>query len=85
MKPKIIIYVQGGSIQNVNVNQDADIIIVDWDNIKADSKIENISIYEPDNIFKDGEGYTLFEPTSPRSSVKEIEQDIQDRLKELAF
>jgi len=57
MKAKIIIIVEGGIVQSVHANMDADIIIADYDR-KADDPDEEVIVSEilsPDTVFDSGQ------------------------------
>lgn len=57
-KPKIIIQVSGGNVNAVMSNQDIDIVIVDYDNLKEGSVLD--SVLSPDIIFEDGAAHNLY-------------------------
>jgi hypothetical protein len=79
MKPKVMITVQGGVIQSVNTNVDMDIVIIDYDNLKAGDKLKDI--HAPDYIFKDGEAHELLQSlTLPLSKEeKQVKKFLKDQ------
>lgn len=56
MKPKILITIEGGVIQNVDSNTDIDIVTIEYN---IDDELEPIAIHRgpQDNLFKNGEAY----------------------------
>lgn len=77
MKPKILIIVSGGNVQDVVTNQEVDVILIDHDNIDAGDKPVN---YYPTNSFKDGEAHQLFTQFDDKR-----EEEIHNELKRLKF
>lgn len=73
---KVVITIEGGSIQSVHTNyKDLDITVVDYDNLE-ENPVQEIEV---DGFFKEGEAYKLWSSKSP--SMAEIE--VRDKLKEL--
>ena len=68
---KILIEIFGGNIQRIISSEDAEIVIIDYDNIEAGDSVENIKKYGPDLI------------TNNISSV--FKDKIKEKLKQLNF
>lgn len=72
---KVVITIEGGSIQSVHTNyKELDLIIVDYD--LDEPKVVEL---QQDGFFKDGEAYKLWNSRNP--SMAEVE--VRDKLKEL--
>ena len=82
MKPKILITVEGGIVQDVSSNTDVDIIIIDYD---TDNIEEPVILQRgpQDNLFKNGQSYKLVD--TGKFPLGEEEQDVVDYLKREKF
>lgn len=81
MKPRILITVEGGIVQNVNSNCDIEVVVLDYD---SDNSEEPVSIQHgnQDKIFATGKAYKLLENEFPMSDG---EKEAYEFLKENKF
>ena len=83
MKPKVLITMQGGMIQNITTDQDMDIVIVDYD-LPSHGEPAFKGCYAPDYIVKGGEFAEMFQNmTGAELTPEEIE--VRDELKRIHF
>ena len=74
-KNKIIITVEGGIIQSVcATDPKLEIVVIDYDNDDEDKVFK----YEPDYIFKEGEGYKVL-----LGNLNGVEKLVREELKEM--
>lgn len=82
MKNKILITVEGGIVQNVSTNFDADIVIVDFD-LKNDEPVIVTEKLSPDAII--GPSDNFYEEHYSKDCLMPEDQFVYDKLKELNF
>ena len=83
MKPKILITMQGGTIQNISASEDMDIAIVDYD-LPDHGEPALMGIYGPDYIVKDRELHEMID-TIPGAELTPEEARVKEGLKRLHF
>ena len=71
--PKIIAVVEGGLLQSISTNQPAQVILIDYDNLNA-GDFPDCTPNNPDEIFKDGEAYKMFEKSTTANDKNICEQ-----------
>lgn len=81
MRNKILITVEGGTVQNVTTNFDAEIVIVDYDS-QGDDPVIVSDILEPDTIVPEGE---LFSKTLFEGKLHNDVAEAKRKLKDLNF
>lgn len=81
MRNKILITVEGGTVQNVTTNFDAEIVIVDYDK-QSDERVEVSEVLEPDTIVPEGE---LFSETLFEGKLHNDVAEAKRKLKDLNF
>lgn len=73
---RILITVEGGTIQHIASTSEIDIIIVDYDNMEHGDK--PVTTHEPDTILQSGNFHELYtDITSPQDmEVRELLKDL---------
>lgn len=74
---KVLIEVSGGLVKFMASSEDINFIIIDWDQLQAGDKVDDIDIIDPDVITHDF--HSLF------SRNREMDGAIRERLTELNF
>lgn len=82
MKNKILITVEGGIVQNVSTNFEAEIVIVDFD-LKSDDPVIVSEKLEPDAVL--GQKDKFYEEFYSKDAVAKEDQFVYEKLKELNF
>jgi hypothetical protein len=73
---RILIEIRGGNIQNIIANENVEIVIVDYDNMKCGDAPVFKSFYEPDVITETGTFYQQF--TDERDPM---DMEVRDELR----
>ena len=81
-KPKILITVEGGMIQNIISNTNIEVIIADFDVDSDDDKLINIQHGEEDELFVNGKAHNTIKVCVP---MDEGERELYEYLKEVKF
>lgn len=60
MKPRIVVVIKKGMLQEVHSNTDVEVALVDYDVMEVDGN-NPVEFYENESLFKSGNSYKLFE------------------------